>query len=1817
MGVEDGKVSSVNMMESCLNLKTNSVESVVVDDLKKDLFGDFSAVTSNTSQDSSVLLEKEHLQVYLRIRPFTPAEIEHGESQGCVEIEAPDTVLLKAPRTSLSARLSDKSIPQTGQRFQFSQVYGPETTQKEMFDGTVKSFVKDVFEGGNSVVFTYGITNAGKTFTFIGPDGDGGILPRALNVIFNSIEDRIYTQMNIKPHRCRDYIRLTKDQQDEEATNKRNIMRLFKESDSQKSMSSQMSSSKSTLEGKNSVAFLLANDERFSLDVDCHTKFSVWVSFCEIYNENIHDLLEPVSNGTLKRSTLRLSQDVKGNSFVKDLKWIQVNDAEEAFKVLKFGKRNQSFSSTKLNNLSSRSHCIFSIRVIRIEEVGIPRVHSVSELCLCDLAGSERCAKTHNKGDRLKEAGNINTSLLILGKCINALRHNQQSKLLQHVPFRESKLTHYLQGFFCGRGKTCMIVNINQCASMFDETLNVLKFSAVAQKVVVLSSKPLPVIPKKSVREVSFIINNADRKNLWAKRKSSLVAWETSLEDVQENEGAEEEEETEDDENSMEESCFESMMEETIQEVDEENIDRESYNKLILLTTELKEKLHKEEAEKLSIESRIREEVTKEFMELFSKMESDYSERLLREKEIVEERAEKRMEIWKNLVSKNVESEAGMDFLEMINLMQDDVGKIKEHATAAQTCLSDLPDPHETISSLEKRLADLSEELSKNQQLLDLKNHKIEIMCRQTQQSNEELEEIKKNLQSKTQKFQELMEICLEKDDMISKLQTALDVQVETATNDRHLVESIKEEILQLKQNCKCLNQCGESTHKEGRKRTGDDEDIDGQPPCKKEMLKESHFMTDAEKNDCQTEFTQEVELTLLRQKYERLQQQLESAKADFQRALVLKDKEMGDLKQEQITMEMKVCKLLEDLKEQTCAHEAAVTSLDMERKEAERLVDEKETILQEKSKWQQDANNMAKKIKDLEYDLQEEKKKFEKASGDLKAVEALLVEHKDNASQNSLMIESLKQENEYLKKELKKSQILSEQANCSHFRSTMDSLRQECEKMVKESAQKSQQVQDLEQEVDRLQKFLTEQEELSCNLRSELTNLKEKSQTDLDHLEAEKNAAAQFKRKYLELEAEVALLKNQISDLEQQLSVSHISASKAAELEKQLVEKATQMATLQACLNEAQERLKDMETASVQEARHKETERRRELLKVAEEAISEKNAELDRKAQEILRQVVFKSSDKIRSLGVDLQRKEDDAADFKEKLVDSKKQIQQVQKEIESMREEERTLRRKLNELEKMKSQLLINLNTKDQTIQELKNKQDSCANSDENLERYKKACSDLQVKDQVIENMRLALMEQEETQEEQDRVLEAKMEEIKSLHEELHKLKTKVLQQSMGECTVSSDREECRSSQCERRLQEMNETAEKMKLSDKKYQADRKKWLDEKLILINQAKAAEERRNRDMRKFADDRERYAKIQVEMKDLSKQLAEKEEELKNWRKERDILVAALDVQIKKLAASNAEKDQKIEALSRNNSTLPQEVINIEELQYNLSKKDSEIKNLKQQLSLMKCKISKVSKNNELEEQTDGADQSETTGDITFKKPQDSRNKLRSGEGSRRTSAEKEPSVLDSSEISTEDGQATSRFPKPELEIQFTPLQPNKVNIKRQGGDSPVTFKITRTAKKRKSSEIDKDPVESENRKNCRRTANSRTSEDCKKSAPRYSRTAGRLRQEDPQSSVKTKKDGTLQKIGDFLQSSPTYLGSKAKKIMELVNSKSPETEYNSGNVLKTKKSKRKLYKTEISSPLDIPSHPIIGLEEDKESDHLIIKRRLRTRTAKK
>ncbi|NWH38652.1 KI20A protein, partial [Chloropsis hardwickii] len=413
--------------------------------------------------------------------------------KGCVTIEDTQTVILNAPKESSAMKNSERGIGHAVHSFTFSQVFGPETTQSEFFEGTMKDIVRAYVNGVNGLVFAYGVTNAGKTFTIQGTSKDLGILPRSLEVIFNHIRGRHYLKMNFKPYLSNDVKKLEDEQVKQEEALKTAILASLKEVSDQmllKAMLHVHSYSHLLLYFLLNVSFC---SEKNFVPLDIHktnmhlrTQASVWISFCEIYNEYVYDLLNILSaSRTQRRRVLRICEDQGGNCYIKDLKWINVQSTEEACRLLKIGNKNRSFACTRMNEQSSRSHSIFSIRLLKLTDEHQPRVLGVSELSFCDLAGSERCNKTHVFGDRLKEAGNINNSLHILGKCIAALKQNQNPKMKPiYIPFRESKLTRLFQPFFCGKGKACMIVNINQHTSTYDETLHVMKFSAIARQVI-------------------------------------------------------------------------------------------------------------------------------------------------------------------------------------------------------------------------------------------------------------------------------------------------------------------------------------------------------------------------------------------------------------------------------------------------------------------------------------------------------------------------------------------------------------------------------------------------------------------------------------------------------------------------------------------------------------------------------------------------------------------------------------------------------------------------------------------------------------------------------------------------------------------------------------------------------------------------------------------------------------------------------------------------------------------------------------------------------------------------------------------------------------------------------------------------------------------------------------------------------------------------------------------------------------------------------------------------------------------------------------
>ncbi|XP_052001828.1 kinesin-like protein KIF20B [Xyrauchen texanus] len=1783
------------MMESGLKDEITRPKKIRVEDLRRNLSSEFS---EHSDFQDPTDLEKEHLKVYLRIRPFSGAETENGESQDCVAIQPPETVLLKGPQSSLSARLSDKSVPVTAQRFQFSQVFGPETTQKEMFDGTVKSLVMDVLEGQNSLVFTYGVTNAGKTFTFLGPDIDPGILPRSLNMIFSSLEGRVFNQMCLKPQRCRDFIRLTKEQQNEEAASKRNLLRLLKETDSSKNTSCQ--SLKSDLEDGSAFCEIstTVNERSLDLDMNVHTKFSVWVSFCEIYNENIHDLLEQPPSNASRRINLRLCQDVKGNTFIKDLKWVQVSSADEAFKVMKVGKRNQSISSTKLNLLSSRSHSIFSVRILKVDVVGIPRVESVSELALCDLAGSERCAKTQNKGDRLKEAGNINTSLLSLGKCINALRNNQQAR--QHVPFRESKLTHYLQGYFSGGGKACMIVNINQCASMYDETLNVLKFSAVAQKVVVLTTKSVPVVVKRSAREVSFIINNADHREL---RRSSLVRWDPSLEDVQEDSDTEEE-----DYDMEKDGEVISEMENTIQDDEEENketrvVDKKVYEALQQSVKVLQEHLRMERAAILSLESHVREEVTKEFSELIAQMQEDYSERIARERELMEERCERRLEILKNLVGKTVLEEDCLDSTgakpeeenrnsldSMLDSMNSDLAEIRQDAQAAQSCLvTSEPRVSVVLHDLEKKVIELTELLSETQSQLSLQTQELESQCR----LSSELEELKKTLDSQRQMEMEHIEMCRQKDEMISKLQTDLDQHLESAAQNRIQMNSIKKENIHPKSNSTCSEQ---RTRTENRKRHQEEEGLDDQPPLKKGPLEDLTVQEAIADNGCQ-------DSTLLEVKG-----QLECCFEESR----LKDKQITDLEQQYHTVEVYIQDLKSELEEKNSQ---------------EYIQQEKEGQMgTELAPMAVKRSNLKAEVVSMETSHINSKELLISAYQEPADAKSQIAKQDSEMAEKHKLIKTLEQKGTLLKQEAQT--FASLQRDLELCREELTATRQRCKEKQQESDRKEERL-----------KFLEKQQELRSTsyLKNPSADYADLKKVNSD-LQAETIAKLEEKIKGLLKEEErveeikkreVVLLSQEAGIMNQQNIINDLSANnrefdskinimvseKEAELaqkEKALESKEAQLLALQKTLKQTQEHLEEEEMQAVHEVRKREAERRRELLAVAEEAIAQKDAELQKRQEELnhLKEEIKTSKCEVNSLTVDLRRRDDDSSDLREKLSDSKKQIQQVQKEISSMRDSEKSLRLKLIELEKAKTQLQNEIANRDRTIHLLKAERSSNSKSDEYLVLYQKACKDLQVHERVIEDMRLALTEQEETQTQLDLELENRETHINELSQELVRIKEMIPEQRNRRDSrpLSEDNLQAR--------QETAQAQESLKLANEKHQAERRKWMEEKLVLIGQAKEAEERRNQDMRRYADDRERHVRQQAEMESLASRLATREKEMESWRRERDTLVSALEIQLQKLIMSNAEKDKQIKILQSSNTPHTTEEVaedsKMEALQAKLAAKEVEIQKLKEQLS---ASVTDNSLHTNSSTQTIEAV-------ISDMKPVNTGSTR--GSVTSQSSSGSCPVVLDSSEISTETGRR-SRFPRPELEISFSPLQPDRFALKRQGEDSSVTVKISRHTRKRKSGEMEKkkggrstmvkkkafsepdpqDGIESENMRNTRSRITPHLTPHQKELSNSQESNSGQ----------RGKKDKTLQKIGDFLQGSPTFLGSKAKRIMGLMSGKSPEGGGPSLK-LKSKQPQRRHNRLDISSPMDIPANQIIGPNSKEKESESLIKKRLRTRTGK-
>uniref|UniRef100_A0A3B4V025 Kinesin-like protein n=2 Tax=Seriola dumerili TaxID=41447 RepID=A0A3B4V025_SERDU len=427
-------------------------------------------------------IEKDPVGVYCRIRPLGA-----GDEECCIEMISSSTIQLHAPDGLKANRNGEYKETQ----YSFKKVFGINTTQMELFEDVAKPLVDDLIHCKNGLLFTYGVTGSGKTFTMTGSPGEGGLLPRSLDMLFNSIG----------PFQAKRFVFKPDDKNGMEIQGQVDALLERQKRDSQQSVPKTPSSRQKP---DPEFADMISSEEACkseNVDEDCC--YSVFVSYIEIYNNYIYDLLEDAPFDPIRPKPPQskiLREDQNHNMYVAGCTEVEVKSTEEAFEVFWKGQKKRRIANTQLNRESSRSHSVFTVKLAQapLDADGDHILQdknqvNVSQLCLVDLAGSERTSRTRAEGSRLREAGNINQSLMTLRTCMEVLRENQMCGTNKMVPYRDSKVTHLFKNYFDGEGKVRMIVCVNPNADDYEETMLVMRFAEMTQEVEVARPVDRPI----------------------------------------------------------------------------------------------------------------------------------------------------------------------------------------------------------------------------------------------------------------------------------------------------------------------------------------------------------------------------------------------------------------------------------------------------------------------------------------------------------------------------------------------------------------------------------------------------------------------------------------------------------------------------------------------------------------------------------------------------------------------------------------------------------------------------------------------------------------------------------------------------------------------------------------------------------------------------------------------------------------------------------------------------------------------------------------------------------------------------------------------------------------------------------------------------------------------------------------------------------------------------------------------------------------------------------------------------------------------------
>lgn len=349
-------------------------------------------------QDFAPSSPADAVKVSVRVRPLNAREL--ASISGSKVSWAID-------QTCITQCVNSKPI--AANSFSFDHVFQQGVANEEIFTELAKPVVTSAADGINGVIFAYGQTAAGKTYTMLGTESDPGITRRSIAEAFRII--------SACPNR----------------------------------------------------------------------QFLLRASYIEIYNEVIRDLLAPDNDN------LKIHEDVINKRVFVDSREEVVTSVGQVMDIIAGGEKVRAVGETNMNDRSSRSHTIFSLK-IESREMSVAEAEGedsatdegvavrASTLSLVDLAGSERASFTKAQGMRLVEGGHINKSLLTLGTVINKLSSGE-ARSYAHIPFRDSKLTRLLQPALGGNARTAIVCAVTPAILHMEETLSTLKFASRAKKV--------------------------------------------------------------------------------------------------------------------------------------------------------------------------------------------------------------------------------------------------------------------------------------------------------------------------------------------------------------------------------------------------------------------------------------------------------------------------------------------------------------------------------------------------------------------------------------------------------------------------------------------------------------------------------------------------------------------------------------------------------------------------------------------------------------------------------------------------------------------------------------------------------------------------------------------------------------------------------------------------------------------------------------------------------------------------------------------------------------------------------------------------------------------------------------------------------------------------------------------------------------------------------------------------------------------------------------------------------------------------------------